>query len=187
MSHNTMISKMKTLLICIEDVTDQSVKQLYFDAITEYNTKVDNYINNNVHDMCLDSGFDLFAPYTIVYDPNGITNQIILNHEVQARVVDEHNISYPYYLYPRSSISKTNFRLANSVGIIDSGYRGSLIAKFDVNLVHTYEHPNMISLGQRYTQICSNDLIPFRRIITVTKEQLGNTSRGTGGFGSTGQ
>ena len=39
-----------------------------------------------------------------------------------------------YYLYPRSSVStKTPLRLANSVGIIDSGYRGNIKAVFDIN------------------------------------------------------
>ena len=37
-----------------------------------------------------------------------------------------------YYMYPRSSLSKTKLRLANSVGIIDSGYRGNLIGMFDL-------------------------------------------------------
>lgn len=180
-------SCMKTLMICMEDVKDESVRQLYYDAIEDYNLKVDDLMNAGVHDMCLDSGFDLYAPYTIMFDGSGISRQVVLNHEIQARVVDDAGVSYPYYLYPRSSLSKSNLRLANSVGIIDSGYRGSIIAKFDVHDIHTYDHPNMIQLGQRYTQICANDLIPFRRIINVTREELGHTSRGSGGFGSTGQ
>ena len=42
-------------------------------------------------------------------------------------MIDSNNNYLSYYLYPRSSISKLNIRLANSVGIIDSGYRGKSI------------------------------------------------------------
>jgi dUTP pyrophosphatase len=185
-TESNMKGLMKTLMICIDDVEDETIKQTYYDAVERYNVTVKDMFDNNVHDMCLDSGFDLYAPYSIMYD-TGSDRQIILNHEVQARVVDDFGVSYPYYLYPRSSISKTNFRLANSVGIIDSGYRGSLIAKFDVVQTHVYEFPNMIQQGQRYTQICANDLVPFKKIVIVNKDTLGmNTQRGTGGFGSTG-
>jgi dUTP pyrophosphatase len=181
-----MKSQMKTLMICIDDVKDENISQLYYDAVERHNLKVQDMLDADVRDMCLDSGFDLYAPYSIMYDP-GSDRQVVLNHEVQARVVDDFGVSYPYYLYPRSSISKTNFRLANSVGIIDSGYRGSLIAKLDVVETHMYEYPNMIVQGQRYVQICANDLIPFKRVLIVNREDLGmNTERGSGGFGSTG-
>lgn len=88
-----------------------------------------------------------------------------------------------YFLFPRSSCSFTNLRLANSVGIIDSGYRGNLKAVVDFNSefrrqeLHKYE---------RYFQICDPQLQPILVQIVDTFEQLGSpTERSTGGFGST--
>jgi dUTP pyrophosphatase len=95
-----------------------------------------------------------------------------------------------YYLYPRSSIVKTPFRLSNSVGIIDSGYRGEIMAVVDnINAAHndmktciTQYMPPM----SRMFQICSPTLEPFMVKIVDSEEKLGFTERGSGGFGSTG-
>jgi dUTP pyrophosphatase len=89
-----------------------------------------------------------------------------------------------FYLYPRSSTgTKTPLRLANSVGIIDSGYRGPLIAAFD----NWKQDEFLVQEGQRLVQICAPDLSYPLYIILVDKEEdLGKTIRGSGGFGSTG-
>ena len=84
-----------------------------------------------------------------------------------------------YYLYPRSSISKTPLRLANSVGIIDAGYRGNIMAKVD-NISDT---EYIIKKGDRLFQICMPDLRPFKVVID---DVAIDTVRGAGGFGSTG-
>lgn len=84
-----------------------------------------------------------------------------------------------YYLYPRSSISKTPLRMANSVGIIDAGYRGNIMAKVD-NISDTNY---TIKKGDRLFQICMPDLRTFRVEIGAVGV---DTARGTGGFGSTG-
>jgi dUTP pyrophosphatase len=86
----------------------------------------------------------------------------------------------PFYIYPRSSISKTPLRLANSVGIIDSGYRGELIAVFDN--ISDYEY--IILPGTRLVQTCLPDLIPFS--VKLVDNDFPTTERGDGGFGSTG-
>jgi dUTP pyrophosphatase len=85
-----------------------------------------------------------------------------------------------YYLYPRSSLSKTPLRLANSIGIIDSSYRGELIAAVDNISDKEYE----IKQGQRLFQLCSNTLEPINYCIV---KELSDTERGEGGFGSTGK
>jgi dUTP pyrophosphatase len=95
-----------------------------------------------------------------------------------------------YYLYPRSSIVKTPFRLSNSVGIIDSGYRGELMAVVDnINAVNV-DMKDCISQHlppmSRMFQICSPTLEPFMVQIVSGEEKLGLTERGSGGFGSTG-
>jgi dUTP pyrophosphatase len=100
-----------------------------------------------------------------------------------------------YYLYPRSSISKTRMRLANSVGIIDSGYRGDIIAAVDTigvfgssDIWHIWKETlSPIKKYDRYFQICSPNLSPFLVHIVEKETELGDpTARGAGGFGSTG-
>jgi dUTPase len=112
-------------------------------------------------------------------------------------IVMHSTISPPcgFYLYPRSSISKTRMRLANSVGIIDSGYRGDIIAAVDSigvfgsrDIWYIWKDTLFpIKKYDRYFQICSPNLSPFIVHIVETEEELGEqTARGAGGFGSTG-
>jgi len=87
-----------------------------------------------------------------------------------------------FMMYPRSSLSKTPFRLANGVGIIDSGYRGNLKGVFD-DLAPGLSINRVNPLG-RLVQICMPDLAPFDVVIV---DELDRTARGAGGFGSTGR
>ena len=100
-----------------------------------------------------------------------------------------------FYLYPRSSISKTRMRLANSVGIIDAGYRGDLIAAVDTigffgstDIWHIWKETlSPIKKYDRYFQVCAPDLTPFLvHIVDAEHELSPPTNRGHGGFGSTG-
>ena len=89
-----------------------------------------------------------------------------------------------YYMYPRSSLSKTPLRLANSVGIIDSGYRGHLIGMFDS--IREKEEEYEVPEYTRLLQVCAPNLMPILVNIVDSEEQLGEkTKRGGGGFGST--
>lgn len=85
-----------------------------------------------------------------------------------------------YFLYPRSSLSKSPLRLSNSVGIIDSSYRGEIIACVD----NTSDENYTIKKGERLFQLCSPNLEPVNYTI---KYELSKTKRGDGGFGSTGK
>lgn len=87
--------------------------------------------------------------------------------------------SSSYYLYPRSSIHKTPLRLSNSVGIIDSGYRGNIIACVD----NLSDQEFIINKGERLFQLCHPSLSPMTLNIT---NDLSSTVRGTAGLGSTG-
>jgi dUTP pyrophosphatase len=90
-----------------------------------------------------------------------------------------------YYLHPRSSISKTPLRLANSTGIVDAGYRGHLIAMLDVTSPTTQFGGNKL---ERYVQICAPGLVPILVEIVNSLNDLGEeTARGIGGIGSTGK
>lgn len=81
-------------------------------------------------------------------------------------------------IFPRSSIRKYDLILSNSVGVIDSGYRGELQATFKKTGTHKYE------VGDRGAQIM---IIPHPTIEFQEAENLSNTERGEGGFGSTGK
>ena len=134
--------------------------------------------NNHQHYNPGDSGLDLFCPETITINP-GETVKINLQIKCEALSNDEQrNVSY--YLYPRSSIIKTPLRLSNSVGIIDAGYRGDIIACVDNIKNESYT----ITQGDRLFQICAGNLEP---IVFKLVDELSNTQRGSGGFGSTGQ
>ena len=117
------------------------------------------------------------------YDVDG-KSRVKVNTQVKTAMYYD-SIPCGFYLYPRSSTgSKTPLRLANSVGVIDSGYRGNCIAVFDNNTDDSYN----ITRGDRLVQICAGNLLhPIYPIIVDTPEELGSSSRGSGGFGSTGR
>jgi dUTP pyrophosphatase len=83
-------------------------------------------------------------------------------------------------LFPRSSISNTNFILANSVGVIDSSFRGEITFRF--RKLHNFQETYYS--GSRIGQIL---IIPHPEVEFVESEELSETNRGTGGFGSTGR
>jgi len=85
-----------------------------------------------------------------------------------------------YWLLPRSSIYKTGHMMANSVGVIDSGYRGVLKAP----VVAVCENAKGFTAGDRYFQIVAPDMGSIVQVIIV--DELPASLRGEGGFGSTG-
>jgi dUTP pyrophosphatase len=84
-------------------------------------------------------------------------------------------------LFPRSSISKTDLTLRNSVGIIDSGYRGEITLKFNNILMSSCEPYNV---KERIGQLI---IMPYPTIEFEEVEELSTTERGEGGYGSTGK
>ena len=102
---------------------------------------------------------------------------------VKCEMVDTvYDRSLSYYMYPRSSISKTPLILANHVGIIDSGYRGNLIGAFRNLSDYNY----VVEKNTRLLQICHPSLSPFI-VELVDESDLSGSKRGEGGFGSTGK
>ena len=93
-----------------------------------------------------------------------------------------------YYadLRPRSSISKYDLVLANSVGTIDSDYRGELILKFKPSVYFGVNRGDddgvMYDVGDRIAQLV---ILPYPKVSFVEVDELSDTERGTGGFGST--
>ena len=87
-------------------------------------------------------------------------------------------------IFPRSSIRKTNLQLSNSVGVVDSGYRGEIQATFNkIQGIDNVERDSY-KVGDR---ICQIMIIPHPDIQFEEVEELNNTERGQGGFGSTGK
>ena len=84
-------------------------------------------------------------------------------------------------LFPRSSISKTGLTLRNSVGIIDSGYRGEITFKFNNILMSSCEPYNV---KERIGQLI---IMPYPTIEFEEVEELSTTERGAQGFGSSGK
>ena len=124
------------------------------------------------------SGFDLFFPESMTFDTH--MKRQFANMKVKAEMYYDDRPA-AFYLYPRSSISKTPLILANSVGVIDSGYRGELIGAF-----LSSEAPFTVEKHTRLLQICHPSLNPIFVVMTHNESDLSNTKRGSGGFGSTG-
>ena len=165
-------------------VENPELKQVYVNASLLHNSKL-------IPGDHIDAGFDIFSPNEKTEETEFKTSPFKLNFEIKcSAVMICANVPHPfntgYYMYPRSSLSKTNFRLANCVGIIDSGYRGNLIGVFDI--FNPEESNLIIDKHQRLLQICAPSLVPIYVEIVDTFEELGaKTERGSGGFGSSGR
>jgi len=119
-----------------------------------------------------DAGLDLFVVEEQIIE-GGKTELINLGISCETKE------KKPYFLMPRSSISKTPIRLCNSVGLIDAGYRGEIMAAVD----NIKQEDYTISAGQRLFQIVAMDGSPLSFELV---DELSSTTRGAGGFGSTG-
>jgi dUTP pyrophosphatase len=158
------------------DSNDAEFKNKYTDLIKSHNESI-------INKTYVDAGFDLFSPETKLLHSSGV-NKLDYNVICSAKLVDSQGVyNTSFYMYPRSSISKSYLRLANNVGIIDSGYRGHLIGMFDV----IYVNETKVYKFDRHLQICAPGLIPIGIEVVESREELSETtSRGDGGFGSTG-
>jgi len=121
-----------------------------------------------------DSGLDLFCVQDETI-PAGEMRFVKLGIKAAAWKGDE-NVSW--LLMPRSSISKTPLRLCNSVGLIDAGYRGEIMAAVD-NVKNVDHH---LKKGDRIVQAVGFAGVPWSFKVV---ESLDKTARGEGGFGST--
>jgi dUTP pyrophosphatase len=152
---------------------NDDVKQLYKDHATYHKG---------------DSGLDLFIIQDEVI-PAGQTKIVDLGICCQLRKQTFSCIFnklmsekyYSYTMYPRSSISKTPLRIANSVGLCDAAYTGTLKAA-----LHNTDPINdfTIKKGERYVQLAYPNL---EEVTFMLVDELRDTTRGSGGFGSTGK
>jgi dUTP pyrophosphatase len=84
-------------------------------------------------------------------------------------------------VFPRSSVRNYDLSMANSVGVIDSGYRGEIMVTFNILNLHTVE--NSYQVGDRIAQLIIMP-VPLTKYVEV--EELSETQRGQQGHGSTG-
>ena len=141
--------------------------------IRPFNAEVKQMYENHGHFHDGDAGLDLFV----------INEQTISAGEttlIHLQIACENTDNKPYLVMSRSSIGKTPLRLANAVGLIDAGYRGEIMAVVDNIKTEDYT----VEPGQRLFQLVAMDGSPIHFELV---EELSDTTRGGGGFGSTGK
>lgn len=149
------------------------------------------------------AGFDLFVAEQCITDDGEVS---LVNLGCKARMVKcfekEEEEEVHYWMAPRSSIWKSGVTQANSMGVIDKTYRGTLMGAVTpiqkkqgywscdmgtyvwMNCDVVYGTP-VLERGQRLFQILAPDMGWIKEVRIV--ESLPETSRGEGGFGSTGK
>lgn len=122
-----------------------------------------------------DAGFDLVAARidTEINECGQIT--LVYHTDLAVEIPD----GYFGALVPRSSISKKSITLTNCIGVIDSGYRGEVMAKFRST---TDVVPALYREGERFAQLL---ILPVPDVQFEESDTLSETDRGEGGYGST--
>ena len=159
---------------------DNILTSMYQSAAVAHNAKM---INSGFPD----AGFDLFTPVATQSMGGGVT-KINFSVRTSAQMVCENGKVYNtgFQMCPRSSLSGTPLRLANSIGIIDSGYRGDLIGKFDC--LAGVDNDYLVNQYDKLLQIVAPSMVPIYVMVVESESELGvDTERGAGGFGSTGR
>jgi len=140
--------------------------------IKPLNDTAKKYYLNHGHFHKGDAGLDLY----VLYDDTFKSKE---TKKIKLGISCENQDNKGYFLFPRSSISKTPLRMANSIGLIDGGYRGEIMAVCD----NIKDSDFSIKKGDRLFQLVSSDLSAIEFEIV---DELSDSTRGAGGFGSTG-
>lgn len=120
-----------------------------------------------------DAGFDLYA-ISKTYDNDG---NVVYGCGLAFEIPE----GYMGLVFPRSSNAKKSLLLSNSVGVIDSGYRGEVTAKFKrLYPISQGEY----TIGERFAQLI---IMPIPAVEFVEAEELSESERGVGGYGSSGK
>lgn len=124
-----------------------------------------------------DAGYDLVAVSREIDKDGAVVYGFGLAMEIPE--------GYVGLVFPRSSVAKKDLVLSNCVGVIDSGYRGEVMAKFkfiDPLLVHEEYH--WYTPGEKIAQLV---IVKLPEVQLVEAEALSPSERGFGGFGSSGR
>ena len=119
-----------------------------------------------------DAGADLVATSAEIRD-----NQVIYGTGIAVEIPE----GMVGLVFPRSSIRNYDLVLSNSVGVIDSGYRGEIMATF--NLKNPWSDDKVYHIGDRIAQLV---IMPVPLAHYVEVDELSETERGKDGHGSTG-
>ncbi len=137
-----------------------------------------------------DAGFDLYAASRKLDDDGNIVYGTGLAFEIPE--------GYAGLVFPRSSISKQCITLTNGVGVVDAGYRGEVMAKFKISqkagsieregehffAMPTFPGCRVYEVGERIVQLI---ILPIPQVEFVLSDELSDSERGAGGYGSSGQ
>ena len=145
-----------------------------------------------------DAGMDLTAVSRIFDKDGNVSYGTGLSFEIPE--------GYVGLLFPRSSNSKQDLLLSNSVGVLDSGYRGEVFFKFKPSAIYVdneegldeegesfdfvslpndgYAQDRFYKIGERVGQLI---ILPYPQIEFEEVDKLTDTERGEGGFGHTGK
>ena len=160
-------------------MTTYPTLEIYVDYNNMDNCLLQKYIDQiEIHNNTDNSGFDLFFPEETRF---ASIDSKMVKFNIKCVMRNANGVAVGYYLYPRSSLSKTPLMLANHVGIIDAGYRGEIIGAFRLLRQEQYT----VGSYERLLQICSADLSKFN-VKLCDVSNIDATQRGAGGFGSTG-
>ena len=192
-SSDSMAQNFAVLKLAV-DSNDSELLELYTSHIVKHNAATETSLFPN-------SGFDLFVPNETTFDSDFTAKLVDLKIKCEMLYCDKNmqvtmetedgvlenfsgaSYSCGYYVYPRSSIFKTPLMLANHVGIIDSGYRGNIMAA--VRKLPSDSSSYVVEKQTRLFQICHPSLCPVF-VVLVNESELNSSERGDGGFGSTG-
>ena len=154
-------------------VTNELMRPFYEEAAVKYNSKSDEE---------KDSGFDLYCDneYIVTKQSQFLKFGVLSACAVKS---DSKLVNRAYWLMPRSSMSKTNMICSNSMGLIDSGYRGNIMGA--VRLVGDTD-AEAVGFKTRLFQLVSGSAKPWSKVHIVDELPKPNSERGSGGFGSTG-
>ena len=141
--------------------------------IKPFNDTIKSLYEDHGHFHEGDAGIDLF----VVEKQTIKAGETVLIH---LGIACENTENRPYLLMPRSSIFKTPLRQCNSIGLIDAGYRGQIMVAVD----NIKDDDYVIEVKQRLFQLVAMDGSP---IYFELIDELTETTRGEGGFGSTGK
>ena len=169
------LSKLAILKLYVNKENEELIN-LYTQHVEKHNDTILNSTHPN-------SGFDIFIPNENIFSMENQTEMINLEIKCEMIYRERKNVvnRCGFFIFPRSSMSKTPLILANHTGVIDQGYRGFLMGAFKC-----FGSPNYVVEKQtRLLQICHATLCPIF-VKLVSEESLSVTSRGDGGFGSTG-
>lgn len=123
-----------------------------------------------------DAGFDLYCTSKEI----DWTKRQIVCHTGLAFEIPE---GYVGLIFPRSSVSNKPLMMANSVGVVDSCYRGEVTAKFNI----TDTRQSAFAHYKEGDRIAQMIIIPYPEIEFEEADSLSDSDRGTGGYGSTGR